>query len=302
MAPLIEEALPSAEPPWRAQTEEIRAALSTLADSQRKAFLLRELGGYSYSEIADQLDTSVPAVQMLLFRARQKLRSELDPSLRLGGLIPIPHWLVGLADRFPAGLPAPRVAGLVAAGVIAAGVGVTSDVSVAEPKTQTAAPARPAVQLAIPVRPQVAAPAAKAGALTARAAVVRAKQIARVKRSAPTPRPQMPVAAQAPAPALDASVVTSSGAEPAARIAPPATLGVDDRAPAPALVPALLPVSQAPIEPVVEALLPPLSELPVEDVPALPDVPIVGQPLLPPVLPGGVEATIPEVTSLLIGP
>ena len=131
----LREALPSAEPPWRAQTEEIRAALSTLAESQRKAFLLRELGGFSYDEIAVQLDTSVPAVQMLLFRARQKLRRELDRSgtVRLGGLIPIPHWLIGIADRVPAGAATPRFAGLVAAGAIAAGVGVTSSTSIADP-------------------------------------------------------------------------------------------------------------------------------------------------------------------------
>ena len=138
--PLREESLPSAEPPWRAQTEEIRTALAGLAENQRKVFLLRELGGFSYGEIAAQLDISVPAVQMLLFRARQKLRVELgrSGSVRLGGLIPVPHWLLGLADRVPTGFAAPRVAGLVAASVIAAGVGVTSDVSVAEPKASPA--------------------------------------------------------------------------------------------------------------------------------------------------------------------
>jgi hypothetical protein len=97
-------------------------------------------------------------------------------------------------------------------------------------------------------------------------------------------------------------LVERASAERAAPIAPPATLGMDDPAPAPALVPALPPVSQAPIEK-VGALLPPLPEPPVEeDVPALPDVPIVVQPPLPPALPGGVEVTIPEVTSVRIGP
>ena len=95
--PLRDESLPSAEPPWRAQTEEIRVALAKLGESQRKVFLLRELGGFSYGEIATQLDLSVPAVQMLLFRARQRLRMELDRSgsVRIGGLIPVPHWLFG---------------------------------------------------------------------------------------------------------------------------------------------------------------------------------------------------------------
>ena len=109
-------------------------------------FLLRELGGFSYGEIATQLDLSVPAVQMLLFRARQKLRTELDRSgsARIGGLIPVPHWLLGLADRVPAFSAAPRVAGLVAATVIAAGVGVTSDVSDAGPNAAPAEQGRSA--------------------------------------------------------------------------------------------------------------------------------------------------------------
>ena len=54
---------------------------------------------------------------------------------------------------------------------------------------------------------------------------------------------------------------------------------------------------------VVEALLPPLPEPPVEeDVPALPDIPIVVQPPLPPALPGGVEVTVPGLTSLQVSP
>ena len=98
--------LPSAEPPWRAQTEEIRAALATLAENQRNVFLLRELGGFSYSEIATQLDLSVPAVQMLLFRARQKLRAELAArTARVGGLIPIRTGSSVSPTGFPLGSP-----------------------------------------------------------------------------------------------------------------------------------------------------------------------------------------------------
>jgi RNA polymerase sigma factor (sigma-70 family) len=295
--PLHDETLPSAEPPWRAQTEEIRTALLRLGESQRKVFLLRELGGFSYREIAVQLDLSVPAVQMLLFRARQKLRTELDRSgsVRLGGLIPVPHWLLGLADRVPAGFAVPRVAGVVAASVIAAGVGVTSDVSGAEPKRPTTHQAPPATQLSGRVLARVSKPAVKAPRSTVRATVITTHPKRQPKRVA--------VAKHAAASAPPTMVVVDSGsAEPAAPIAPPAILGMDP-APAPALVPALPPVSQAPIETVVGALLPPLPEPPVEeDVPALPDVPIVVQPPLPPALPGGVEVTIPEVTSVRIGP
>jgi RNA polymerase sigma-70 factor (ECF subfamily) len=291
----LRETLPSAEPPWRAQTAEIRAALSTLPENQRKAFLLRELGGFSYGEIAEQLDTSVPAVQMLLFRARQKLRAELGQSTaagtaaRIGGLVPIPHWLLGLAGRAPAGLAGPRVAGLVAASVIAAGVGLVSDVSVAEPKGQAAGHA-PLV-VAKPARTHVAAPVVSAAHAPVRGVLVtrRAKPPAQAKRLPVEARPET-------------HVVDGGGAEPAAPVAPPATLGKDDGAPAPALIPSLPPVSQAPIVPVVKTLLPPLPEPPVDVVvPALPDLPIVQPPLLP-ALPGGAEDTIPEVTSLVVGP
>jgi RNA polymerase sigma-70 factor (ECF subfamily) len=293
--PLRDESLPSAEPPWRAQTEEIRAALSRLGESQRKVFLLRELGGFSYGEIAVQLDLSVPAVQMLLFRARQKLRAELDRSrsVRLGGLIPVPHWLLGLADRVPAGFAVPRVAGVVAASVIAAGVGVTSNVSGGEPKAPPTEQARPAVQLASRVPARAPTPAAKAFKSTVRAGVITTR---------PKRQPKGGAAAEHSAAPPNMVLVERASAERAAPIAPPATLGMDDPAPAPALVPALPPVSQAPIEK-VGALLPPLPEPPVEeDVPALPDVPIVVQPPLPPALPGGVEVTVPGLTSLQVGP
>ena len=124
-------------------------------------FLCASCGGFSYGEIATQLDLSVPAVQMLLFRARQKLRIELDRSgsVRIGGLIPVPHWLLGLAERVPAFSAAPRVAGLVAASVIAAGVGVTSDVSDAEPNAAPAGQGSPQPRSPMPAGAPVRAPA-----------------------------------------------------------------------------------------------------------------------------------------------
>jgi RNA polymerase sigma-70 factor, ECF subfamily len=297
---LHDETLPSAEPPWRAQTEEIRNALARLAENQRKVFLLRELGGFSYGEIAVQLDLSVPAVQMLLFRARQKLRAELDQSrsVRLGGLIPVPHWLFGFADKFPAGFAAPRVAGLVAAGVIATSVGVVSDVSVAESKRQPAGHAPLVVSK--PVSRQAAAPALNAVRTPVRAkvgaTVVSKSQNVKAVTGPSTRRPAQPQ------PTIPFVAVEGGGAESAAPVATSATLGIGDGAPAPALIPALPSVSQAPIVPVVTSHLPPLPEPPVDVVvPALPDLPIV-QPPLPPALPGGVEATVPEIPVIKVVP
>ena len=43
-------------------------------EEQRRVFVLREIVGLSYDEIAEELDSTVGSVQMLLFRARRSLR------------------------------------------------------------------------------------------------------------------------------------------------------------------------------------------------------------------------------------
>ena len=52
-------------------------ALGTLPRRQRNALVLRELGGLSYHELGRALGISQPAVESLLFRARQRLRALL---------------------------------------------------------------------------------------------------------------------------------------------------------------------------------------------------------------------------------
>src|SRR5512145_2299907 len=54
--------------------DDIRVALERLRPAQREALVLREIGGRSYVEIAAAMDMSVPAVETLLFRARQAFR------------------------------------------------------------------------------------------------------------------------------------------------------------------------------------------------------------------------------------
>jgi len=60
-----------------ADLEALWAALAALPRRQRRAFLLRELGGLSYGELGAALGVSRPAVESLLFRARQHLRGVL---------------------------------------------------------------------------------------------------------------------------------------------------------------------------------------------------------------------------------
>lgn len=58
--------------------EEIRSAIETLRPTQRAALVLREIGGLSYAEVAEELDLSVSAVETLIFRARRAVRAELE--------------------------------------------------------------------------------------------------------------------------------------------------------------------------------------------------------------------------------
>jgi len=57
--------------------ERIRRAMNELADNQRAALLLRHYHELAYSDIAEVLETTVPAVESLLFRARQRLKQIL---------------------------------------------------------------------------------------------------------------------------------------------------------------------------------------------------------------------------------
>lgn len=57
------------------------AALATLPEPQRQAFVLKHVEGRSYEEIADLLDISVPALKMRVHRARETLKATLEKVL-----------------------------------------------------------------------------------------------------------------------------------------------------------------------------------------------------------------------------
>jgi len=54
--------------------ENITAALQNLSETQRIALLLKVYEDKSYAEIAEIMDTTEPAVESLIFRARQNLK------------------------------------------------------------------------------------------------------------------------------------------------------------------------------------------------------------------------------------
>lgn len=56
---------------------QINQAVDALPDSYRAVFLLRDIEGLSYDEIANALQTTVPAVKSRLHRARLSLRERL---------------------------------------------------------------------------------------------------------------------------------------------------------------------------------------------------------------------------------
>lgn len=68
---------PSAEASAGELAKAIDAALQSLPEEQRTAMILRRYDEMPYEEIAAVLETTVPAVKSLLFRARETLRTKL---------------------------------------------------------------------------------------------------------------------------------------------------------------------------------------------------------------------------------
>lgn len=61
---------------------EIIEALNILPDSQRVAFTLSKIDGYSNAEIAEIMNTTVIAVESLVSRAKRKVSAELEKILK----------------------------------------------------------------------------------------------------------------------------------------------------------------------------------------------------------------------------
>jgi RNA polymerase sigma-70 factor (ECF subfamily) len=62
--------------------KEVEQALNKLPDSQRVAFTLSRMEGYSNPEIADIMKTTVIAVESLIYRAKKNITTELEYILK----------------------------------------------------------------------------------------------------------------------------------------------------------------------------------------------------------------------------
>jgi RNA polymerase sigma factor (sigma-70 family) len=129
--------------------EELLEALGRLPFNQRAALVMRELEGRSYAEIAETLETSVAAVETLIFRARRTLRRDRS-LLGVLGSVQLPP---SLASFFGGGGGAGAVAGgglavgsgllvkaalVVAAGVVAGALGPFVGAKVTQHRTSAA--------------------------------------------------------------------------------------------------------------------------------------------------------------------
>lgn len=85
--------------------------------AQREAFLLREIRGLSYRQLADQLSLSQPSVRSLLLRARTRLRHRLrDVTAAVGG-VPWVQALVRLVAGGDGASPVPAATKAAAVGL-----------------------------------------------------------------------------------------------------------------------------------------------------------------------------------------
>jgi RNA polymerase sigma-70 factor (ECF subfamily) len=262
----------------------LEAALATIPEGQRCAFVLRELRGMSYREIASEIGTSVAAVETLIFRARRSVARALDAGAGLKG----------------------RVAGLLDVGAVVntlktllGGTAVAKVAAVAAVVAVTAVPVSDSVKPSKRERPPLVVTDASQLPVTRSAA---AKSEPRKPGSTPrrgdpvsrrhrpglteatganvrTGRPHPESAVDQPRPDQDTSKPVSPTAPAPPPVAPTAPAPVTPPITAPIAPPPVPPISVPEVPPVSLPTLPELPPLPVEledvveELPQLPKLP-----------------------------
>jgi RNA polymerase sigma factor (sigma-70 family) len=264
----------------------VQRALERLPEAQRRAVLLREWQGCSYAEIAEELGTSVPSVEALLFRARRTLARELGADTKTRSrALDVASLLAGLKSALGGGAAVKVAAVVVAAATVGAVAGGAEEGSLRRPDAQAPAPVSADA-------PPAHIEAATVGAARDGRRVTRPVPGARMKRAPVAEhttaerRSQTPVEAAQPAPATEKA---AEGTAPPQ--APPA-----GKAPAPVSPPIAIPAPPTPQAPslpeVPKVETPQLPQVPKVETPQLPQVPQLPQ---PPPLP---DAQVPDLPDL----
>jgi RNA polymerase sigma factor (sigma-70 family) len=263
----------------------LEAALASMPKNLRDAILLREWQGLTYAEIADSLDTSVPAVETLIFRARRHLASALQPAgaavLDAGTVYGALRVLLARLRSVLGTLgPAKLAAGVAAATLGTAGVTVAVADLEAHPPGHDPAPTATV---------RGAVPAADTTAVTTVARVVAPRHVTRTPIAKPKTAAPSHVAAAAPVRAaslLAAPTTTAAAPVPAAV---PATTPAAAPAPAPTTTAA---ASLPPLPTTTSQIGVPTLAVPTLQTPtvAVPTVPTLTTPELP------VTVSVPTVT------
>lgn len=76
--PIAAEGGPERQAESKAEMAWLMTALGDLPERQREALVMREMGGFSYGEIAEDMETTVPGVKQLINRARGSLTEAAD--------------------------------------------------------------------------------------------------------------------------------------------------------------------------------------------------------------------------------
>jgi RNA polymerase sigma-70 factor (ECF subfamily) len=248
----------------------LRSAVGGLPANQQRAILLREWQGLTYSDIADELEVSVAAVETLLFRARRSLARQLErvPVITVSNLASAGSFLRSLLPSWGA------KAAIATAGVALVATPPAVYAVRAPDRQQNWPPSRQVVSPAR-VKPDVrSAPLVFAAPPTWRPA--RPESAASKLPGPPTGEP--PAGDSAPGQPVEAPVPADPPAAVAPSVAAEAPAAGESRADAPLAVvpPIVLPQLPLLAQEVVPAL-PALPALPaVPPLPALPVVPKLG--------------------------
>jgi RNA polymerase sigma factor (sigma-70 family) len=145
--------------------------VSRMPSAQREAFLLREIRGLSYSQLAAELSLSAPSVRSLLVRARTRLRRRLrDVVAGFGGA----PWIQALARLVAGGDGASPLPGATKAAAVGIGaLALVGGGDLARPHQASSTPRHTAPQHRAHARVRLAANSAGAPARDVRGSATR---------------------------------------------------------------------------------------------------------------------------------